>query len=105
MGTACPTGEDVGEVAPVVYNTLQENIEVAIVVVEHLGSLDQAEDVEVGGIHSPHVVGEVHAAEASRHLVWVDKMDEAVGQDILEDQEYLPDGLSSCGLAQVKLVG
>lgn len=56
-------------------------------------------------VHCLHVVGETHVVEAANHHLRVDKMNEAFGQDILDDQEYLPDGLSGCDIAHAELVG
>ncbi|KYO46907.1 hypothetical protein Y1Q_0014482 [Alligator mississippiensis] len=70
--------EEVYGVPAVVDNTLQDNREVAIVVDEHLDSLDLAGDVDVYAIHSPHVFGEAYAAEAGDHLLQVDEVDEEI---------------------------
>ncbi|KYO37835.1 hypothetical protein Y1Q_0010285 [Alligator mississippiensis] len=43
--------------------------------------------------------------EDGNSLLQVDEVDEAVDQDILEDQAHLPAELSSCGLAHAKLIG
>ncbi|KYO36855.1 hypothetical protein Y1Q_0020882 [Alligator mississippiensis] len=64
-----------------------------------------AEDGVVGAIHRPHAFGEAHVVEASDHLLRVDEADEAVGQDILDDQTQLLDSPSGCGLAHIELVG
>lgn len=65
--------------------TTNDNREVALAVDECLGTLGQAEDGDKAAVHSPHTVGEAHAAEASNHLLWVDEAGEVAAQDSLDD--------------------
>lgn len=58
----------------------------------------------MNAITSLHAVGGAHAAEARDHLLNIDKVDEAAGQDFLDDQAHLPAGFTSCGLVHAKLV-
>ncbi|KYO20104.1 hypothetical protein Y1Q_0010685 [Alligator mississippiensis] len=55
-------------------------------------------------IHMPHTFGEAHAVKASEHFLWIYEADEVVGQDVLDDQAYHLDCLSSYGLAHLELV-
>ncbi|KYO24049.1 hypothetical protein Y1Q_0004632 [Alligator mississippiensis] len=47
MDTAQPASKNMGEVALVANNTLQDNGEVVLVVNEHLGTLGQAENEDI----------------------------------------------------------
>lgn len=64
MGATHPVSEDVGEVALLVGNALQDKREVALAIGECQRSLDRAKDRDVSAIHSPWAVREAHAAEA-----------------------------------------
>ncbi|KYO35348.1 hypothetical protein Y1Q_0007936 [Alligator mississippiensis] len=103
MGAACPIGKDGDEVVSVMKNTLQDNGEVVLVVDECPGALGRKKDGDVGAIPGPHTDEEAHVAEACN--LWIDKVDEVGGHNVLNDQTHLPDGLCSCGLAHVKQVG
>lgn len=60
--------------------------------------------VDVDAVHGPPAIGEAYVMEAGDHLLQVDVVDEAIGEDILDDQAHIPDGLISCGLAHTYLV-
>ncbi|KYO47085.1 hypothetical protein Y1Q_0014000 [Alligator mississippiensis] len=105
LGAAHPADKVVGEATLVVDNTLQDDGELSLVVHEWLSALRWAEDKDVVTMHSSSIVGEAHAVEPGDHFLWVDKVNEVVCQDILEDQTHLPYGLSSCGLVLTKEVG
>lgn len=85
-------------------NALQDYREVALVVDEHLGTLGWVKNGDMSSVYGPNAAGKAHAAEDSDHLC-ADKMDEAVGQEVLDDQAYLPDSLPGCGLAHIVLDG
>lgn len=53
-------------------------------------------------LHSPHTFGEAHALEAGDHLLQVDREDEVVSLDILDDGAHFLAGLFGCVLAHVK---
>lgn len=105
MGAAWSASEDEDKMTLVVNNALQGNGEVVLSVNECLSALEQAEDGDVGVVHCPHTVRDIHLVEASDHLLQVGLSDEAIGQDILNDQAHLHDSLSGHGLAHAKLVG
>lgn len=69
MDTAQPASKNMGEVALVANNTLQDNGEVVLVVNEHLGTLGQAENEDIVSGNGPHAVGEAHVVEASNYLL------------------------------------
>lgn len=105
MASACSAGEDMSEATLVANNALWSDGEVALAVEDFLSALGQSEDRNMSAVHGSHTVEKAHTAEGSDYLLLLDKVDEAVGQVILNDQTYLPDGLSDYGLPHAKMAG